>query len=94
MTTHEDVALRIKKARHRRRWTQFELSRRVGCSESQIGKIETGRIRPTPSLASAIFRELGDPRFEQLLALASEGNAEAATDLWREYGLEFGKDAL
>ena len=33
-----------------------------------------------------------DDRFRQLTALAKEGNAEAAADLWREYGIEFGKE--
>ena len=49
----------IKAARHRRRWTQFELARRVGCSESQIAKIETGRVCPRDWLKEAIARELG-----------------------------------
>jgi DNA-binding XRE family transcriptional regulator len=34
------------------------LARRVGCSESQIAKIETGRIEPEPWLKEAIAREL------------------------------------
>ena len=48
----------MREARRRRGWTQFELSRRVGCSESQITKIETGRITPEPWLKAAIAREL------------------------------------
>jgi ribosome-binding protein aMBF1 (putative translation factor) len=46
-------------ARQRRRWTQFELAQRVGCSESQIAKIETGRVEPQDWLKEAIGRELG-----------------------------------
>lgn len=49
----------MKTARHRRGWTQFELARRVGCSESQIAKIETGRVAPQDCLKEAIARELG-----------------------------------
>lgn len=49
----------MKDARHRRGWTQFQLARSVGCSESQIGKIETGRISPKSWLKEAIARELG-----------------------------------
>lgn len=91
-TTHEDLARRIRKARHGKGWTQFELSRRVGCSESQIAKIETGRVVPDATLANAIFRELGDARFQQLCALADEGNAEAVADLFREFNFRFGED--
>ena len=38
--------------------TQFNLARLVGCSESQIAKIETGRSRPEDSLKEAIARVL------------------------------------
>lgn len=30
-----------------------------------------------------------DKRFSQLLDMARAGNAEAVSDLWREYGFEF-----
>ena len=60
MTTQDGKARVMKEARYRRRWTQFDLARRVGCSESQIAKIETGRISdPVPWLKEAIARELG-----------------------------------
>ncbi len=45
-------------ARHRRGWSQFDLAQRVGCSESQIAKVETGRIKPMSWLKQAIAREL------------------------------------
>lgn len=45
-------------ARGRLGWTQFDLARRAGCSESQIAKIETGRVVPEPWLKEAIAREL------------------------------------
>ncbi len=52
-------------ARQRRRWTQFDLARRVGCSESQIAKIETGRVaEPAEWLKEALARELGIATWE------------------------------
>lgn len=54
----------MREARTRLRMTQFELSRRVGCSESQITKIETGRCQPQQWLREAIARELGINSFE------------------------------
>ena len=54
----------VAKARQRKRWTQFELARRVGCSESQIAKIETGRIAPQDWLREAIAKELGIATWE------------------------------
>ena len=55
----------VRTARRRRRWTQLELARRVGCSESQIAKIETGRVTEiAPWLKEAIARELGIASWE------------------------------
>ncbi|MBI3871007.1 MAG: helix-turn-helix transcriptional regulator [Verrucomicrobia bacterium] len=48
----------MRDARRRRGWTQFDLARSVGCSESQIAKIETGRATPDRWLKEAIAREL------------------------------------
>jgi ribosome-binding protein aMBF1 (putative translation factor) len=45
-------------ARRRQRLTQFQLARRVHCSESMIAKIETGRAAPPQWLKEAIAREL------------------------------------
>jgi len=44
--------------------TQFDLARRVGCSESQITKIETGRATPEHWLKEAIAREVGIQTWE------------------------------
>ena len=44
--------------------TQLELARRVGCSESQITKIETGRANPDGWLKEAIAKELGIATWE------------------------------
>jgi ribosome-binding protein aMBF1 (putative translation factor) len=57
-TTNETTGV-MRDARRRLRLTQFALSRRVGCSESQITKIETGRTRPDRWLKEAIAKELG-----------------------------------
>jgi len=54
----------MREARRRKRWTQFDLARRVGCSESQITKIETGRGDPVSWLKEAIARELGIATWE------------------------------
>ncbi len=51
-------------ARRRLIWTQLELARRVGCTESLITKIETGRAIPEQSLKEAIARELNISTWE------------------------------
>ncbi len=57
----------MRDGRARKRWTQFELARRVGCSESQISKLETGRASPQDWLKEAIARELGIATCEVVL---------------------------
>jgi len=54
----------MRDARRQKRWTQFDLAQRVGCSESQITKIETGRADPESWLKEAIARELGIATWE------------------------------
>lgn len=49
----------LRLARLQKNLTQLDLARRVGCSESTISKVETGRIVPDQSLREAISRELG-----------------------------------
>jgi DNA-binding XRE family transcriptional regulator len=44
--------------------TQFDLARAVGCSESQIAKIETGRATPEAWLKEAIAKELNIQTWE------------------------------
>jgi ribosome-binding protein aMBF1 (putative translation factor) len=48
----------MREARRQLGWTQFDLARRLGTSESQITKIETGRTTPEKWLKEAIAREL------------------------------------
>lgn len=54
----------MREARRRLGVTQFELAQRAGCSEGQVSKIETGRIRPEEWLRQAIARELGIKSWE------------------------------
>jgi ribosome-binding protein aMBF1 (putative translation factor) len=54
----------MRDARHRKGWTQFDLAQRVGCSESQIAKIETGRCTPEDWLKEQIARELNIQTWE------------------------------
>jgi len=51
-------------ARRRLGLTQLDLAQRVGCTESQVTKIETGRATPEQSLKEAIARELGVQTWE------------------------------
>ena len=59
MKTEVQASGVMRDARRRLKLTQLALSRRVGCTESLISKIETGRARPETWLKEAIARELG-----------------------------------
>ncbi|HRZ47304.1 MAG TPA: helix-turn-helix transcriptional regulator [Candidatus Paceibacterota bacterium] len=63
-TTQNGKARVMRAARGRLGLTQLDLARKVGCSESQITKIETGRAVPEQSLKEAIARELGIETWE------------------------------
>ena len=54
----------MRAARRRLGWTQLDLSRRVGCTESLVTKIETGRATPERELKEAIANELNIPTWE------------------------------
>lgn len=58
MNTELQTSRVMREARVRLRLTQFSLARRVGCSESRITKIETGRATAPQWLKEAIAREL------------------------------------
>jgi ribosome-binding protein aMBF1 (putative translation factor) len=49
----------MREKRRRLRLRQLDLARRVGCTESLIRKIETGRSTPDQWLKEAIATELG-----------------------------------
>ena len=59
MKTKDEQGHAMRDARRRLGWTQFDLARRAGCTESQITKIETGRATPRADLRKAIAVELG-----------------------------------
>ena len=54
----------MREARRRLGWTQLTLAQRVGCTESLVTKIETGRAMPEPRLKEAIANELNIPTWE------------------------------
>jgi transcriptional regulator with XRE-family HTH domain len=58
------MARPMREARRRKGLTQLALARRVGCSESQISKIETGRVLPPEWLRNWIAQELGIATWE------------------------------
>ena len=64
MSTTFQTSRIMREARLRLRITQFTLSRRVGCSESRITKIETGRATAPQWLKEAIARELNIQTWE------------------------------
>jgi len=49
----------MRDARRRLGWTQLNLAQRVGCTESLITKIETGRCEPHSQLKEQIAGLLG-----------------------------------
>lgn len=59
MNTTIDKTRVMRDARKRLRLTQLDLARRVGCTESMITKIETGRSDPERWIKEAIAQELG-----------------------------------
>lgn len=54
----------MRDARRRLGLTQLELGKRVGCTESLVTKIETGRATPEQRLKEAVARELGIQTWE------------------------------
>jgi len=51
----------LKHARKARRWSQLELSLRLGVSQRHVSFVESGRARPSRDLLAAWLRELGAP---------------------------------
>jgi ribosome-binding protein aMBF1 (putative translation factor) len=58
MKTINNAGQAMREARRLLGWTQLELARRVGCTESLVTKIETGRATPQQWLKAAIARAL------------------------------------
>lgn len=58
MTTAIEASGLMRRARKRLGLRQLDLARRVGCTESMITKIETGRCTPETELKEAIAKEL------------------------------------
>lgn len=58
MKTKNQQGQAMRGARRRLGMTQLALARQVGCTESLITKIETGRANPEMRLKEAIAREL------------------------------------
>lgn len=54
----------MREARRRLGLTQLDLAQRVGCTESLVTKIETGRATPEQCLKQAIARELNIQTWE------------------------------
>ena len=74
--------LRLSVEREARGWSKSELARRARMQPGEVGKIETGRLRPYPSQLRKLGRALGIPaaQDESLIAespLASEETARA-----------------
>lgn len=64
MKTKNQKGQVMREARRRSGFTQLDLAQRAGCSESQITKIETGRVTPETWLKEAIARELNIATWE------------------------------
>lgn len=64
MKTKNNRGQAMRDARRRLSLTQLDLAERVGCTESLVTKIETGRATPEQSLKEAIARELGIQTWE------------------------------
>jgi ribosome-binding protein aMBF1 (putative translation factor) len=64
MKTKSNAGQAMRLARRRLGWTQLDLARRVGCTESLVTKIETGRAMPEQSLKETIANELNIPSWQ------------------------------
>jgi DNA-binding XRE family transcriptional regulator len=59
-----DNVPRLKVARVAAGMTQFDLAQRVNTHETNISRIETGRLTPAADLKARIAAALGKPTFE------------------------------
>jgi putative transcriptional regulator len=51
--------MKIKEMRKKKRWTQEELAKRVGCTRAYISKVENEKANPTKEILSRIAEALG-----------------------------------
>jgi transcriptional regulator with XRE-family HTH domain len=58
MTPTERVAMRIKKLRAGRGWTQKELAERAGISHGYLARLETARQDPTLGILEKLAKAL------------------------------------
>lgn len=58
MAKRPPLAELVRRARAARGITQFALARKLGCTDSYIAKIETGRAYPSAKFLVELFREL------------------------------------
>jgi ribosome-binding protein aMBF1 (putative translation factor) len=59
MKTKNNAGQAMREARRRLGWTQLNLARQVGCTESRVTKIETGRATPDGPLKQRLADALG-----------------------------------
>jgi len=64
MKTKSNAGKAMREARRRLNLTQLDLAQRVGCTESLITKIETGRCVPEAPLKQRIAEALGIQTWE------------------------------
>ena len=69
------IAQILQKARRGRRWSQLELSLRMGVSQRHVSFVESGRAKPSRELLIAWLRELDLPLGQRNAALMQAGFA-------------------
>jgi transcriptional regulator with XRE-family HTH domain len=59
MTTPDELGMRIKRLRERRKWTQEKLAKEAGISRAYLARLETGRHDPPLSMLTKLADALG-----------------------------------
>ena len=90
----------IKERRKRLGWTQKELAKRSGVSQSAIAKIERGKMEPSYSMAMKIFNALDEGEREKyegkkakdlmntdVIFLSPKDRVKKARELMKEHGI-------
>ncbi len=90
----------IKERRKRLGWTQKELAKRSGVSQSAIAKIERGKMEPSYSMAVKIFNALNEGEREKykgkrakdlmntdVIFLSLKDRVKKARELMKEHGI-------